>query len=90
MGLIELGLGVMQRGVVSDEDCLKVVDTMQEAGLDIEEVYKAQGFPPEFALLIVVAAERARNPVRSLEENLRLILAAVVEQPGSDKENSNI
>lgn len=90
VGLIELGLGVMQRGVVSDEDCLRVVDTMQEAGLDIEEVYKAQGFPPEFALLIVVAAERARNPVRSLEENLRLILAAAVEQPGSDKENSNV
>ena len=82
VGLIELGLGVMQRGVVSDEDCLKTVDMMQEAGIDIEEVYKAQGFPPEFALLIIGAAERARNPVRSLEENLGLILAAAVKQPG--------
>ncbi|PNY25096.1 Uncharacterized protein TCAP_04952 [Tolypocladium capitatum] len=80
VGMIELGLGVMQRGVVSDADCLKVVDTMQEAGLDIEEVYRAQGLPPEFALQIVAAAERARNPVRSLDENLMRILEAAMER----------
>ncbi|POR32667.1 Uncharacterized protein TPAR_07089 [Tolypocladium paradoxum] len=89
VGMMELGLGVMQRGAVTDADCLEIVDTMQEAGLDIEEVYRAQGFPDEFALQTVAAAERARNPVRSLEENLRQILAAAMERPGLEEENGD-
>ncbi len=57
----KLVLEAKQRGFVTDSECLQMVEMMEEAGLDIKTVYRAQGLPEEFAQAILDVAERARE-----------------------------
>ena len=82
----QLVLAAKQRGFVKDEECLQMVEMMEEAGLDIKTVYRAQGLPEEFAQAILDVAERAikdRERLRRLVESAMLASRRESNDPSS-------
>lgn len=88
MGMINWGLEAMKRGFVADEDCLRLVDMAEAAGVDVKDLYRAQGLPEEFAHILLAAAERARNPTGSLSGNI-IPLISSLRPPSSSGESDD-
>ncbi len=83
MAVTKMAIDVGRRGYVVDRDFLKMVDALEEAGMDIRSIARVQGWPDEAVQFILDAAERERNRLGWLTEEMVGALVASLGPPAA-------